>query len=292
MAERGKDFRFTNTRSTKALPNRYKVIFDQNSEDAFPAVLILNNIEGTLDATFLTETGDFRFLEGNIMNERIYLSAFDGSHVFYFEAEISGDSLVNGIFRSGPTYEASWEAAADSLYELTPPDKLTYMEEGYKYVELPFPNQDGDTLDWKGLDLENKVVVIDIFGSWCPNCMDASIALHELTKKYSDNDIAIVPVAFELTQELSVARERVFKMQNDLGLPTHFLFGGTASKKNAAAKFPMLNNISSFPTIIIVDKKRNVRSVYTGFYGPGTGTHYDKFMQETDALLASLVAEN
>jgi thiol-disulfide isomerase/thioredoxin len=290
-AEYGKDYRFTNTKSSTKLPERYKVSFHPGTDEEYPAVLLLQNKEGKLNATFLTETGDYRYLEGNIMNNSIYLSGFDGSHVFYFEARIDGQKLTDGVFYSGLSFSAPWQAFPDSTYELTHPEKLTYLLDANAQIELNFPNENGDTLGWNAMNLDNKVVILDIFGSWCPNCMDASIALHQISKAYDRNQVEIVPIAFEITEDFSVAKKRVFKMQTDLGLPQHFLFGGYASKKSASSAFPMLNHIMSFPTIVIIDKNRKVRSIYTGFYGPGTGAYYETFMNNTKALIDTLIQE-
>lgn len=289
IAEKGKPFRFTSTSSSTSLHSKYRVRFNPESSDEYPAILVLENMDGKLSATFLTETGDYRFLEGNIMNNKIYLSTFDGSHAFYFEAQIDGDQLTNGVFRSGLTSLSSWDAAADSTFELTNPFELTQLIDSTKPFNISLPNQDGTILDWDALGLNGRVVIIDVFGSWCPNCKDAAVALHTLTQKYPTDDIALIPVAFELTEDLTTARKRVFKMQRDLELPEGFLFGGYASKKNATETFPMLNHIMSFPTIIVIDRDRKVRSIYTGFYGPGTGAYYDQFMSQMDALLTSLV---
>lgn len=291
VAEHDKSFRFTNTKSSVVLPQRYKARFQPDTQKEYPAVLLMDNDQGKLTATFLTETGDYRFLEGNIMNDKIYLSTFDGSHAFYFEAAIDGDRLNNGVFRSGPTYEAKWEAVADTTYDLTNPFRLTTPADSATIFNISLPNQDGDSLNWERLGLKGKVVIIDVFGSWCPNCKDAAIALDLISKKYPPEEIEIVPVAFELTENLQVAKKRVFKMQRDLGLEQGFLFGGYASKQNASSKFPMLNHIMSFPTIIVIDRKQKIRSIYTGFYGPGTGPYYDQFMVQMETLITSLINE-
>ncbi len=290
-AESNKAFRFTSTNSSIAIKNRYHVIFDEKSTEPWNAVLEIENNEGHIFATFLTETGDYRYLEGNLMNDGIYLSTFDGSHAFLFSADISGDSLINGKFLSGTHYETTWIGSKNNTFELQSPEKLTYLKENYEYFDFRLPNQNGDTVTWKDLSLDNKVVIVDIMGSWCPNCMDASKALHELSKPFGD-DIHILPIAFEATEDLALARTRISKMNKDLGIDNHqFLFGGKANKSRAAETFPMLNHIMSFPTLIFIDKDRNVRQIYTGFYGPGTGSHYNDFMKQTEALLKEMVSK-
>ncbi len=290
-AESNKDFRFTPTKSSIEIKDRYHVVFDETSDEPWNAVLEIENKEGHIFGTFLTETGDYRYLEGNLMNDGVYLSTFDGSHAFLFSADIVGDSLINGKFLSGTHYKTSWVGVQSDSFELQKPENLTFLKDDYAYFDFKLPNQDGDTVTWEDLSLTNKVVIVDIMGSWCPNCMDASKAIHQLTKPFED-DIQILPIAFEATEDLAIAKKRVLKMNQDLGIPNEkFLFGGKANKSRAAEAFPMLNHIMSFPTLIFIDKNRNVRQIYTGFYGPGTGSHYEEFMKKTEALLREMVAE-
>ncbi len=291
VAEYDKDYRFTPSKSSTSTSSQYKVTFYENDSTSQNAILVLDNDTGRLSGTFLTETGDYRYLDGNVMNQSIYLSTFDGSHAFLFQAKIKGDSLVDGIFNSGIHYESSWVGVVDSLFQLRNPKALTFLNPGYDKFNFRLPNQDGDTVTWEDLNLDGKVVIIDIMGSWCPNCIDANKAIKELIAPYDKSDIELVPIAFEYTDNLKASREKVFNMQRKIGLPEKFLFGGLASKKNAADKLPALNHVMSFPTLLFIDKERNVEQIYTGFYGPGTGRYYREFMVDTKQLLNRLISE-
>jgi thiol-disulfide isomerase/thioredoxin len=287
-AEQGQDFRFTNTDSQLELSSKYIAKFELGTETEYPAVLLLENKSGKLTGTFLTETGDYRYLEGNIMNRSVYLSTFDGSHAFYFRAEIKGDSLVNGVFKSGKTYETDWKAFADSTATLKNPEEITSVKNNDP-IDFTLPNQDGKMVNWATSEFEGKVVVLDIMGTWCPNCMDASRALKELARPYSEDDLVVVPVLFEYRDDLTQAKKAFSEYSEQLNIPEKFLFGGKASKKVANEKFPMLSSISSFPTLVFVGRNKQIAEVYTGFYGPGTGTYYSDFMSSKKKLLASLV---
>jgi thiol-disulfide isomerase/thioredoxin len=292
IAERGKDFRFTNSKSSTRIADRYKVEFDTSSDNPWDAILLLENKEGSLSGTFLTETGDYRYLQGNIMNGKVYLSSFDGGHAFLFEATIDEDSLTNGIFKSGKHYETNWKAVANSDFQLSSPTSLTYLKDGFEHIDFSLPNQDGKIVSWSDLELDNKVVIIDIMGSWCPNCMDASVAIHSLRNLYPEDQVELVTIAFELTDDFELAKQRITKMQKQLGVEEKFLFGGLANKEKASAQLPMLNHIMSYPTLIFVGSDRKVAQIYTGFYGPGTGIYYDQFLTTTKGLLDSLLDKN
>lgn len=290
VAEQGKTFRFSPARDTTRLPNRYKVVFSPNSDNPYDAILRLQRDEEGYSGTFMTETGDYRYLEGNVINNRLYLSTFDGSHAFYFAADIHDDQLTDGVFISGTHFETDWHATADTTFTLTDPTQLTSLKPGLDTIDFALPNPEGDTVSWTDLDLEDKVVVIEITGSWCPNCMDANRALNELSENYKAKDIRILPITFERSDDLEEALPSIRRMQKATGMEESFLFGGRASKENVERALPMIDDFMSYPTLIFVGKDRRVARIFTGFYGPGTGQPYRDFMSDTRLLLDSLVA--
>lgn len=286
IAEYGKNFRFTPSKSTTELASRYRVRFGE--EDGYDAILLLKNENGRLTGTFLTETGDYRYLEGSIMNGKINLSTFDGSHAFLFDAVIDGDSLRNGRFLSGTHFTDTWEAVSDGVFELGDPSALTQLSPDCTHFTFSLVNQDGELVTESHFHDGKRVVVYDIMGSWCPNCKDATIALAALESKIGSDKVRVVPIAFERTDELNEARTRVFKMQDALGIERGFLFGGKANKKEVSKALPCIAKLLSYPTFIIVDKNGDIAATYTGFYGPGTGAYYTSFLQEMERTLRSL----
>lgn len=291
IAEKDKEFRFTPAKTSSVIPNRYHAFFQPEADENWDAILNIKQTPEGVTGTFLTETGDYGYLQGNIMNDKLFLSSFEGSHAYLFKADIVGDTLKNGEFISGTHYNGNWYAKADSVFELKNPKTLTYLKEGYQYFDFKLPNQDGDTVTWNDLNLDNKVVIVDIMGSWCPNCLDASVAMNKILENYPDTDIEIIPIAFERTDDLEEARRKVFNFQDYFGHENRFLFGGKVTSKNTAAAFPMLNHIMSFPTIIFIGKDREIKRIYTGFYGPGTGKYYEEFLVKTKTLLDELLEE-
>ena len=78
----------------------------------------LNKDGNKLTGTFRTDTGDYRFLEGSVQANKMYLSVFDGSHAFLFEAKLMEDSALIGSFRSGNHYKTLWEAERDATFRI------------------------------------------------------------------------------------------------------------------------------------------------------------------------------
>jgi thiol-disulfide isomerase/thioredoxin len=291
QAEFNKEFRFTPSVSSQVIGDRYKVIFTQPSGETYNAILQIKNEQGHLTGTFRTETGDYRFLQGNIMNGKVNLSTFDGAHLFYFDAEIRGDSLTNGRFLSGNHYRSTWKAVTDTIFELQNPESITYLINTNDTIDFRLLNQDGDSVQWSDLNLDGKVVILDIMGSWCPNCLDANKALYSIIEKYPHGKVALIPISFEHASNFDLAKPLIERSLNKNDEHSTFLFGGKATKHQASSVFPMLNAISSFPTIIIIDRNRKVQLIYTGFNGPGTGIHYEQFIDRVDSLIRTLISD-
>ncbi len=288
-AEHGKPFRFTSSKSALSVAPMYEILFVPESGDPYPAVLMLQNTQGHLTGTFLTESGDYRYLEGDIYNNHIHLSTFDGIHAFLFEARIDGDSLREGQFYSSSNTPIPWSGKITNKMSLQSPENITTITDRATTFDFRLPNQDGDTVTWIDLVSDRKVILVEFMGSWCPNCMDANKALSTLKAKYPDQ-IDIIPIAFELTNNQAEADVRIRRLIPEKEQIT-YLFGGYASKTRIASLFPILSDFSSFPTILFIDKNRQIRRIYTGFYGPGTGSYYHDFMSSSESLLDELVAE-
>ncbi|MBI3234575.1 MAG: TlpA family protein disulfide reductase, partial [Bacteroidetes bacterium] len=138
---------------------------------------------------------------------------------------------------------------------------------------------------------KGKVTIIQIMGSWCPNCMDESTLLQEQYMKYTDKGFNVIALAYEKTTDTALARQRVQRFKQRLKCTYPFLITGKTGKDDASGMFPMLNEIVAFPTTIYIDKKGVIRKVYTGFNGPGTGTYYEKSKLEMTQYIELLLNE-
>ena len=50
--------------------------------------------------------------------------------------------------------------------------------------------QSGKTLDQSSPQFAGKPLIVDIFGTWCPNCHDEAPVLEKLYQKYKDQGLA------------------------------------------------------------------------------------------------------
>jgi thiol-disulfide isomerase/thioredoxin len=269
---------------------KYKIVFE---DDTVPAILDMAAVreEFVVYGTVLTETGDYRYLQGEpFESNRFYLSAFDGTHLFYLAGQLVGNK-IEGVFMSGKHYSAKFTGELDDKFELREADQLTWMKNPKEVLQLKL-NSDVKTecsfgeKDWKG-----KVTLVQIMGTWCPNCTDESRFVKSMYEKYHTQGLEVVPVSFERGTDKQVAFARINSQAKQMALPYPVYLGSGADspQKAAALVFAQLNHVMSFPTLILIGKDGKVKKVWTGFYGPGTGVHYKEHTAEIeDAVLRLL----
>lgn len=277
-AKAGQNWRFTDMRKKPFadLTGRWEAVFeDEQGKSAAIGEFIQkgNHLEGT----FLTETGDYRFLVGTIQDDKAFLSCFDGSHAFLFEFKLINDELV-GIFWAGKKYKASWTAKRNEKAMLPDADTLTSMKKGMEKFEFSFPDVTGKKVALTDEKYKGKTKIIQIMGTWCPNCADETVFLQEIQKELKEDSIAIIGLAFEKHEEFEKAAQAVRIYKKRFDVKHEVLIAGTNKKEKAAEALPMLNGIKAYPTMIIVDKHDKVRRIHTGFSGPATA-EYPTFKQ-------------
>ncbi|CAN0595726.1 unnamed protein product, partial [Laminaria digitata] len=160
------------------------------------------DLDGNASGTFLTTTGDYRHLAGRVNDDLMTLSTFDGAHAFLFHAEMQDDGMIQGDFWSGNWHHETWTGVRDENVQLPDAFEQTTITDEQALEELVFKDTEGmPTRVLDALDATNaKARVIEIFGTWCPNCADASRELVSLKAKYGD-DLGVVGLAFEVTED-------------------------------------------------------------------------------------------
>jgi len=240
--------------------------------------------------TFRTTTGDYRYLDGVLDGDSLKLSAFDGAHAFLFTAKVT-DSTINGIFYSGNHFKEPFVAVRNDGFELPDPDSLTYLKEGYDKLAFTFPDANGNMVSLDDEKYRDKVVVVQLMGTWCPNCLDET---KFLVSYLEDNqNLEVIGLAFESAKTKEIAIKGINRLKKRIGVNYPILLAqfGSYDKQAAQEKLPMLNHVLSYPTTIFIDKKGQVRKIHTGFNGPATGAKYVEFQKDFKAFITQLNKE-
>ena len=260
-------------------------MFFPPGKNPYVAKGIFNQNGNKVTGTFRTTTGDYRYLEGVVEGDSLKISTFDGAHAFLFTAGIT-DSTLNGKFYSGNHSLETFEARRNANYELPDADSLTYLKEGYERFEFAFPNSEGTIITADDTSFRNKVLIVQVMGTWCPNCLDESKFLVQYLNQNPNEDLAVVALAFEYAKTEELAFKAIKRLQDRLGISYPILLAqyGSSDKGKANEKLPMLNTVLSYPTTIYIDRKGEVRKISTGFNGPATGQKYLDFKADFDSF--------
>lgn len=293
IAYAGETRRFI-TKKTSALnfTGRYEVTFEKGTKDEYKAIGLFTQKGNKVSGTFLTETGDYRYLDGVVEENTMRVSCFDGAHAFLFFASSSkktgnADSLA-GLFK-GFGFSEQWIATRNDTFQLKNPESITYLKNPNEVIAFSFPNLNKQTIQLTDAKFKNKAVIIQIMGSWCPNCMDETAYLSQLYKQYKSKDLEIIALAYERTPDFEKAKNNVLRLKSRFSAEYEFLITGLTGKAKASESLPFLSSISAFPTTIILNKNHHVESIYTGFSGPATGKEYDEYKRKMELMLKKIL---
>jgi thiol-disulfide isomerase/thioredoxin len=132
-----------------------------------------------------------------------------------------------------------------------------------------FPALSAFSLQGKAPSTKGKVVLVDVFASWCKPCKEAFPVIDEMHQTYGAKGLAVVAVSVD--ENAKDYAKFVAKQKP-----------GFATLLDSEHKFAKVVNPPSMPTSYIIDKKGKVRFLHKGFKGKKTRAAYIK---EIEALL-------
>ena len=258
----------------------------------YPGKAVLKQSGNKVTGTIRNPAGDYRFLEGIVSADTLMISTFDGAHAFLFKAQIADSSMV-GNFYSGNHSIETFVGKPNPNFELPDEYTLTFINEGYDTFNFSFPDLEGNTVSLTDERFKDKVVLVQLMGSYCPNCLDETKFYSQFYEANKDRGLEVVALAFENAKTEEKAIKGITRMKERVGLNYEILIAqiGTNDKGKAQEKMPMLNKVVSYPTTIYLDKTGKVRKIHTGFNGPATGEKYELFKQEFNSFMDTLLSE-
>jgi len=256
------------------------------------AVAEFKQVGNKLTGTFLTTTGDYRYLEGAVDADSFVISTFDGSHAYLFKAKIlSLSQIENGFYFSGARFKQEWSARKDPTAHIPENASAVYLKRGEDRLHFSFPDLEGKQVSINDDRFKNKVVIVQIMGSWCPNCMDETKFLSDYYLKNRAKGVEVVSLAYEYSTDFERSKKSLMKFRDRFNVHYPMLITGarTSDSLRTEKTLPEITPIQMFPTTIFLGKDGRVRKIDTGFTGPGTGEHYEEFKKRfyntVDALL-------
>ena len=293
----GESYRFVAGKPLRIhdITGRWSAVFRaSNGKDTTFRVGEFQQQGARVTGTFLDAGGDLRYLEGVVNGDSLKLSCFDGGHAYLFTAKIDdkNSTLSGGQYFAGPTAKETWTALKDDAAKL--PDEFTITKwKNDPPLNFTFKDIDGNTVSLTDERFKGKVVLIQIMGSWCPNCMDETRFLSGFYNEYHRKGVEIVGLAYERSTDFARSQNSLRSFQQRFHVKYPMLITGVAvgDPQRAEKTLPQLEKIENFPTTIFVNKSGKIEKVHTGFSGPGTGEHYEEQKKEFYDTVNALLGE-
>jgi peroxiredoxin len=283
-AVKNQDFRFnvSDNRQSSAKPDGTWSVFLESQKGKRYVVGKFNQQGKKVTGTFLTTTGDYRYLDGVVDGDSLKLSAFSGSNPTLLVAKFSDSIHFVGEYFS-PSGKSTITAIKSDTAKLPDPYTLTYLKSKTEPFQFSFPDLNGKTVSLSDEKYKGKAVIVTILGSWCPNCLDEAAFLSPWYKENKKRGVEIIGLSFERKDDPAFAKARLDKFIKRFDIQYDILFAGIADKAEASKKLPSLNAVLSFPTTLFIDPSGKVSKIHTGFNGPATGELYKQFIKEFNA---------
>lgn len=287
-------FAATSGQAAKTLNGRYSVVFTSRRGTPEPAIAVFKQSGSELTGSILTPTGDYRYLQGIVTGDSLLLSTFDGVHAFLITARIKdAQHIENGHLFSGPMGKTEWSGYKNDTASLPDLAAMYLKDKDQDKPRFTFKDIDGKQVSLSDDRFKNKVVVIQLMGSWCPNCMDETAFLSQWYKSNRQRGVEVVALAYEYSTDFQRSQNSLRKFQQKFEVTYPMLITGITVMDTLRTEktLPLFTPIKTFPTAIILDQNGRVRKIDTGFFGPGTGEFYTHYQQEFEATINSLLKE-
>jgi peroxiredoxin len=282
-AEHGKSYRFVEPGTEKPpiadLSGNWSLTIEGREGPTSNRVAVFSQDQNAISGVVLAVTGDTRELQGEVSGNKFWLSGFSGIGVTLVEGEVDNEGRLLGKIGFGER-ALRFTGVRNEGAALADAYSLTYLKPGYEKLSIKLPNLNGDTVSLSDEKYKGKVVVIDILGSWCPNCIDQIEFLNPWYEQNKDRGVEVLGVAFEVKDDIEFAKKVMGRVIDKYGIKYDVLFGGKPDSENVQSKFEALNTFLAFPTTIIVGRDGTVKSIHTGFSGKDTGKYYEEFVEK------------
>ncbi|HET6795538.1 MAG TPA: TlpA disulfide reductase family protein [Gemmatimonadales bacterium] len=253
-----------------------------------PRVFEFSNGRRGLEARISSNTSDYGPFAGTTMADSFALGLFDGSFVYLLTGKLVGDTL-RGIFHAGLKSQTPWVAVRSSgSPHLRSPTEISSADTSQP-LRFGFPDLSGRMFRSDDPRIRGKVVLLEILGSWCPTCHEATPTLLRLYQRYHSRGLEVIGLAFEATGDTAVDAAQARRFRDKFNIPFPILLAGVNDEQSIAEALPQLRDVTAFPTTVFLGRDGRVRWMYAGYHGFSRGKER---LLEFDKQVVRLLSEH
>jgi thiol-disulfide isomerase/thioredoxin len=256
--------------------------------------LIVRQHHSDVSGAILRVDGDTGLLVGHYQDGQFVLNHFDGGRALQVTIIPRQDGELDVMLRGAhaPSQTLTAVRPAEALAKGLPSPSVftghTTMKNPTEPLRFSFPDLSGKVVSNSDPQFKNKVLVINITGSWCPNCHDEAPFLVEMYHRYHELGLEVVAIDFEDAEQLGNPT-RLPAFIKHYGIDYTYLLAGTTSE--LAAKIPQADRLNAWPTTFFVGRDGRVRTIHTGFAAPASGAFHTELRHEFAGTVERLLAE-
>jgi thiol-disulfide isomerase/thioredoxin len=251
--------------------------------------LLLTQKDGALTGTILTPSGDWGTMTGEFAYSKMQLTRFDVINARLLRAQLNAQGQLEGMVDLGQgdaPRKMSAERVSATAPLATQNTKVKNPTEPFKFAGLDLT---GKAIDSTAPRFKNKVILIEISGTWCPNCYDEAPLLKDLYARYQTQGLEVVGLSFEYTGDTNRDLEQVKIYNQKHGISYLMLLAGSTENDDVAKKLPQLENFGAYPTTIFIGRDGLVKKIHAGFDGPATGERHRRLKAEFEETVKELL---
>ena len=131
-------------------------------------------------------------------------------------------------------------------------------------INFTFADLQGNQVSLDSDPFKGKVILVNIFGSWCGSCNAEIPHLVNFKKKYESQGLEIIGIAFERdSEEIAKAKVRELVEKRNINYP--ILLGGQEKRSHVLSTIKGLERFSGYPTTIFIGRDGKVKDVKVNF---------------------------
>ena len=111
---------------------------------------------------------------------------------------------------------------------------------------------------------KGKVILVNIFGSWCGSCNAEIPHLVNFKKQYENRGFEIIGIAFETDSE-GIAKTKLRELIEKRNINYPVLFGGQEKRLHVLSTIKGIERFSGYPTNIFIGRDGKVKDVKVNF---------------------------
>jgi thiol-disulfide isomerase/thioredoxin len=254
--------------------------------------LIVKQTGAQVSAAILRVDGDTGTLNGRYADGVFRLSHFAGERPALLEIRTAPDGQLKLSLTDGDGHaDLSALRPAQALaggFAPADPTHFTGVKDPSAPFQFAFPDLAGHRVANTDPRFRGKVVVVDVMGSWCPNCHDEAPFLQAMYAKYHKQGLEIVALDFEPADQLADP-QRLKAFVARYGLTYTVLLAG--EPKAVHEKLPQAQNLNAWPTTFFLNRKGRVDEVHVGFTSPGSGPRDIETRKAVEHEIETLLAQ-